>query len=67
MTREAARFRADAAMRQGRRKGQAMVESIVVMFFLCIVFFLVYEYANLLNAHTMVDYAAARAARSTHT
>lgn len=41
-----------------------MIESIVVMFFLCIVFFLVYEYSNLLNARTMVDYAAARAARA---
>ena len=41
-----------------------MVETVVVMFFLCLVFFLVYEYANLLTAHTVVNYAAARAARA---
>jgi len=59
-----ARIRADAVMRQGRRNGQAMVETVVVMFFLCLVFFLVYEYANLLNARTVIDYAATRAARA---
>ena len=64
MTLRAARIRADAVMRQGRRNGQAMIETVVVMFFLCIVFFLVYEYANLLNARTVVDYAATRAARA---
>ena len=64
MTLCAARIRADAVMRQGRRNGQAMIETVVVMFFLCVVFFLVYEYANLLNARTVVDYAAARAARA---
>ena len=63
MTDGPARFRADARTRSGRRKGQAMVETVVVMFFLCLVFFLVYEYANLLTAHTVVNYAAARAAR----
>lgn len=41
-----------------------MVETIVVMFFLCLIFFAVYEYANLLTAHTVLDYAAARAARA---
>lgn len=46
------------------RSGQAMIESIVVLFFLCLVFFAVYEYANLLTAHTVLDYAAARAARA---
>ena len=64
MTERAARIRADARTRSGRRGGQAMVETVVVMFFLCLVFFLVYEYANLLIAHTVVDYAAARAARA---
>ena len=64
MTSGSARIRADAVMRPGRRNGQAMIETVVVMLFLCIVFFLVYEYANLLNARTMVDYAAARAARA---
>ena len=64
MTSAPAHIRADARMRSGRRKGQAMVETVVVMFFLCLVFFLVYEYANLLTAHTVVNYAAARAARA---
>ena len=41
-----------------------MVETIVVMFFLCLIFFAVYEYANILTAHTVLDYAAARAARA---
>lgn len=41
-----------------------MVESIVVLFFLCLVFFAVYEYANLLAAHTVLDYAAARGVRA---
>ena len=50
--------------RHGRRSGQAMVETIVVMFFLCLIFFAVYEYANILTAHTVLDYAAARAARA---
>ena len=47
-----------------RRAGQAMVESILVLALLCLVFFAVYEYANLLTAHTVLDYAAARAARA---
>ena len=64
MTGGPARIRADARTRSGRRKGQAMVETVVVMFVLCLVFFLVYEYANLLTAHTVVNYAAARAARA---
>ena len=64
MTAGAARIRADARTRSGRRKGQAMVETVVVMFFLCLAFFCVYEYANLLTAHTVVNYAAARAARA---
>ena len=61
MTDGPARIRADARTRSGRRGGQAMVETVVVMFVLCLVFFLVYEYANLLTAHTVVNYAAARA------
>ena len=64
MTAGPARFRADARTRSGRRRGQAMVETVVVMFCLCLVFFCVYEYANLLTAHTVVNYAAARAARA---
>ena len=64
MTAGPARFRADIRTRSGRRNGQAMVETIVVMLFLCLVFFGVYEYANLLTAHTVVNYAAQRAARA---
>ena len=64
MTSAPAQIRADARIRSGLRKGQAMVETVVVMFFLSLVFFLVYEYANLLTAHTVVNYAAARAARA---
>ena len=64
MTARAAHSRADAAARSGRRSGQAMVETIVVMIFLCLAFFLTYEYANLFNVHTVLDYAAARAARA---
>ena len=64
MTAGSARVRADARTRSGRRKGQAMVETVGVMFFLCLAFFCVYEYANLLTAHTVVNYAAARAARA---
>ena len=60
MTDGPARIRADVRSRSGTRNGQAMVETVVVMFFLCLVFFLVYEYANLLTAHTVVNYAAAR-------
>ncbi|MBO7686965.1 MAG: pilus assembly protein, partial [Kiritimatiellae bacterium] len=64
MTDRPARIRADARTRSGRRRGQAMVETVVVMFALCLVFFSVYEYANVLTAHTVVNYAAARAARA---
>ena len=64
MTDGPARIRADVRSRSGTRNGQAMVETVVVMFFLCLVFFLGYEYANLFTAHTVVNYAAARAARA---
>ena len=64
MTDGPAHIRADARTRSGRREGQAMVETVIVMFFLLLVFFGVYEYANLLTAHTVVNYAAARAARA---
>ncbi len=46
------------------KHGQAMIESIIVMFFLCVVFFLTFQYANLLKVSTVLDYAAARAARA---
>ena len=41
-----------------------MIETGVVLFFLCMVFFWVYEYTTLLTNHTVLDYAAARAARA---
>lgn len=46
------------------RGGQAMIESVVAMLCLCVVFFAVYECASLLTAKTVLDYAAARAARA---
>jgi len=41
-----------------------MIETTIVLFFLCMVFFWVYEYTALLTNHTVLDYAAARAARA---
>lgn len=41
-----------------------MIETVIVMFVLCAVFFAVYECASLLTAQTVLDYAAARAARA---
>ncbi|MBR4654520.1 MAG: hypothetical protein IKO72_14265 [Kiritimatiellae bacterium] len=41
-----------------------MLESIIAMFFLCLVFFLVVDYAELLRTRTILDYAAARGARA---
>ena len=46
----------------GGCRGQAMVESVVVLFFLCMVFFLVFDYARLLICRTTLDYAASRCA-----
>ncbi|MGN0847222.1 MAG: hypothetical protein ACI4RA_07550 [Kiritimatiellia bacterium] len=54
----------NAAGKRTARAGQAMIETIVVLFFTCLVFFAVYEYASLLTARTVLDYAAARAARA---
>ena len=54
-----------ARLRKGSgREGQSMIETVIVLFFLCIVFFWVYEYTGLLTRHTVLDYAAARAARA---
>ena len=41
-----------------------MIETVIVLFFLCMVFFWVYEYTTILTNHTVLDYAAARAARA---
>ena len=46
------------------RKGQAMLESIIALFFLFLVFFLVVDYAELLKTRMVMDYAAARGARA---
>ena len=51
MTAAPAHIRADARTRSGRREGQAMVETVIVMFFLCLAFFCVYEYAKIGRAH----------------
>ena len=41
-----------------------MVESIIVLFFLCILFFFLFDYARLLICRTTLDYAASRCARA---
>ena len=41
-----------------------MLESVIALFFLCFAFFLVVDYAELLKTRTVMDYAAARAARA---
>ena len=41
-----------------------MLESIIALFFLVFVFFLVLDYAELLKTRTVLDYAAARGARA---
>lgn len=46
------------------RRGQAMVETVVVMFFLCLAFFYAGDYANVLLTKTVIAHAAARGARA---
>ena len=41
-----------------------MLESVIVLFFLVLAFFLVVDYAELLKTRTMMDYAAARGVRA---
>lgn len=47
-----------------RRNGQAVLETTIVMLLLCVLFFLVFDYARLLNCRTVLDYAAMRCARA---
>ena len=46
------------------RKGQAMVETIVVLFFFTICFFLTFQFADNLRAKLLCEYAAGRCARA---
>ncbi|MDD4621982.1 MAG: TadE/TadG family type IV pilus assembly protein [Kiritimatiellae bacterium] len=46
------------------RGGQAMVESVFVMILACLVFFALFQYADLFTAKVVLSHAAARAARS---
>ena len=64
MTALAARIRADARMRSGRRNGQAMVETIIVLFFLFIAFYTVFQFVDNFRAKLLVNYAASRVARA---
>jgi len=41
-----------------------MIETTIVLFMLCIIFFLVFDYARLLNCRTVLEYAATRCARA---
>ena len=41
-----------------------MLETVLALFFLCLVFFLVVDYAETLKTRTILDYAAARGARA---
>jgi hypothetical protein len=47
-----------------RQKGQAMVETILVLFFFLIAFFLVFQFADNLRARLLCDYAAGCVARA---
>ncbi len=64
MGRSALLFSKTGSIKRRGRRGQALVESVIVMFFLCIVFFLLFDYARLLLCRTTLDYAASRAARA---
>ena len=50
--------------RRAHRKGQAMVETILVLFFLFLAFYVVFQFADNLRARLLVDYAASRVARA---
>ena len=55
-----------AARKLGRahKAGQAMVETILVLFFLFLAFYTVFQFADNLRARLLVDYAASRVARA---
>jgi len=46
------------------KTGQTMVETSIVTVVLCLVFFLLFDYARLVNCRTVLDYAASRCARA---
>lgn len=47
-----------------QRAGQAMIESLLVMIVACLLFFALFQYAELFTAKLMLSHAAARAARA---
>ena len=55
-----------SARKLGRahKAGQAMVETILVLFFLFMAFYTVFQFADNLRARLLVDYAASRVARA---
>ena len=55
-----------SARKYGRahKVGQAMVESILVLFFLFLAFYTVFQFADNFRAKLLVDYAASRVARA---
>ena len=55
-----------AARKLGRahKAGQAMVETILVLFFLFLAFYTVFQFADNFRAKLLVDYAASRVARA---
>ena len=59
-----ARLRADVRTRSGTRIGQAMVETIIVLFFLFLAFYTVFQFADNFRAKLLVTYAASRVARA---
>lgn len=49
---------------QAQRRGQAMIESVLVMIVACFCFLAIFQYANLFAAKAVLTHAAARAARA---
>ena len=49
---------------RAHKAGQAMVETILVLFFLFLAFYTVFQFADNLRARLLVDYAASRVARA---
>ncbi|MGN0852261.1 MAG: TadE/TadG family type IV pilus assembly protein [Kiritimatiellia bacterium] len=56
--------RAATDARVGRKRGQAMVETVVVLVFLLFAFFAVFQFADNLRAKLLCEYAAGRCARA---
>lgn len=50
--------------RFGRRDGQSIVESVLVILVACFIFFTLFQYAHLFACKTILSHAAARAARA---